>query len=181
MLSNYYNVCWGSLTSCLLKFWTHCSNCSSFVSSAFPNFCSTWNKTHITWDGWVSTHYSPTEQNSSMKDMIWRTPFSIGTMGYILGIWEKWYIWKKKMWFRNTWNAKAVMHKNKTKQEDRQQRGGQILLKVPLQKQINTHQSHSRATGRPGPPDCYGLQSMMRSLATDIMIKSFQLSSSPGL
>lgn len=27
-----------TLTSCLLKFWTHCSNCSSFVSSAFPSF-----------------------------------------------------------------------------------------------------------------------------------------------
>lgn len=29
------------LTSCLLKFWTHCSNCSSFVSSAFPSFWRT--------------------------------------------------------------------------------------------------------------------------------------------
>lgn len=30
-----------TLTSCLLKFWTHCSNCSSFVSSAFPSFWRT--------------------------------------------------------------------------------------------------------------------------------------------
>ena len=29
------------LTNCLLKFWTHCSNCSSFVSSAFPSFWRT--------------------------------------------------------------------------------------------------------------------------------------------
>ena len=87
-----------SFTCCLMRFWEHCSNCSSLVSIVFPSFCRTFkNKMEhtnnkVTWQyvlvysTWTATHHLPSWVSLLFLKNSWPVGPS-GMKGYE-GVWR---------------------------------------------------------------------------------------------